>query len=185
MVYRFLLLSDEVENFERVIEINSDATFADFQAVILRSVGFNDSDLTTFHICSDDWEKYQEILQMEMDSDSSVDTYLMDSTRLDEFIEDEGQRLIFVFDMLTDRAFFIELKEVEMGKTIKMPKCISSQGNPPVQAVAFDELLDDVIGKKGAGNSINIFDEDLYGDNLYNEDEFDPDGFSDLSFDEN
>ncbi len=184
MVYRFLLLSDEVENFERVIDINSDATFADFQVAILKSVGFSASDLTTFHICSDDWEKYQEILFMEMDSDSSVDTYLMENTRLDEFIEDEGQRLMFVFDMLTDRAFFIELKEVIAGKTLESPECVSSQGNPPVQAVAFDELLDDVMNKK-ASSSTNFFDEDLYGDDMYNEDEFDPDGFSDLSFDEN
>ena len=29
MVYRFLLLSDEVENFERIIEIDSEATFID------------------------------------------------------------------------------------------------------------------------------------------------------------
>ena len=88
MVYRFLLLSDEVENFERIIEIDSEATFIDFRDIILKSVGYTNSNLTTFYICSEDWEKEQEILQMEMDSDSSVDTYLMDSTHIDEFIED-------------------------------------------------------------------------------------------------
>ena len=161
MVYRFLLLSDEIDNFERIIEINSDATF---------------------YICSEDWEKEQEILQMEMDSDSSVDTYLMDSTHIDEFIEDKGQRLMFVFDMLTDRAFFIELKDIELNKTLKKPVCTVSKGTPPEQTVQFDEILDDMVKKS---NSANIFDEDLYGDNMYNEDEFDPDGFSDVSFDEN
>ena len=59
---------------------------------------------------------------MEMDSDSSVDTYLMDSTHIDEFIEDKGQRLMFVFDMLTDRAFFIELKDIELNNYWKIIK---------------------------------------------------------------
>ena len=119
---------------------------------------------------------------MEMDSDSSVDTYLMDSTHIDEFIEDKGQRLMFVFDMLTDRAFFIELKDIELNKTLKKPVCTVSKGTPHEQTVQFDEILDDMVKKS---NSANIFDEDLYGDNMYNEDEFDPDGFSDVSFDEN
>lgn len=182
MVYKFLLLSDEIDNFERIIEINSDATFSEFQKAILASVGYTDSELNTFYICSDDWEKEQEILQMEMDSDSSVDIYLMDSTHIDEFIEDKGQRLMFVFDMLTDRAFFIELKDIELNKTLKKPVCTVSKGTPPEQTVQFDEILDDMVKKS---NSANIFDEDLYGDNMYNEDEFDPDGFSDVSFDEN
>ena len=60
MVYRFLLLSDEVENFERIIEIDSEATFIDFRDVILKSVGYTNSNLTTFYICSEDWEKEQE-----------------------------------------------------------------------------------------------------------------------------
>ncbi|MDO4727343.1 MAG: hypothetical protein Q4A56_09070 [Porphyromonadaceae bacterium] len=181
MIYRFLLLSDEIENFERIIEIDSEATFLEFREAILKSVGYSDTELTSFYICSYDWEREQEILFIEMDSDSSVDTYLMDNTKLDDFLEDEGQRLMFIFDMLTDRAFFIELKEVIVGKSLDTPKCVVAKGNPPVQSIQFDEILDDVVKK---GNNLNIFDDDLYGDNLYNEDEFDPDGFSDLTFDE-
>ena len=182
MVYRFLLLSDEVENFERIIEIDSEATFIDFRDIILKSVGYTNSNLTTFYICSEDWEKEQEILFMEMDTDSSVDTYLMEDTKLEDFVEDEGQRLMFVFDMLTDRAFFIELKEVIVGKNQKDAVCVVSKGKPPVQEIQFDEILEDAVKK---GGSTNGFDDDLYDDNLYNEDEFDPEGFSDMSFDEN
>ena len=119
---------------------------------------------------------------MEMDTDSSVDTYLMEDTKLEDFVEDEGQRLMFVFDMLTDRAFFIELKEVIVGKNQKDAVCVVSKGKPPVQEIQFDEILEDTVKK---GGSTNVFDDDLYDDNLYNEDEFDPEGFSDMSFDEN
>ena len=154
----------------------------DFRDIILKSVGYTNSNLTTFYICSEDWEKEQEILFMEMDTDSSVDTYLMENTKLEDFVEDEGQRLMFVFDMLTDRAFFIELKEVIVGKNQKDAVCVVSKGKPPVQEIQFDEILENAVKK---GGSTNVFDDDLYDDNLYNEDEFDPDGFSDMSFDEN
>ena len=41
MVYRFLLLSDEVDNFKREIQISSQATFLDFHKEILKSTGYD------------------------------------------------------------------------------------------------------------------------------------------------
>ncbi len=46
-----------------------------------------------------------------MGADSDNEVYLMDETPLIDLIEDEGQRMIFVFDYLTDRCFFVELKK--------------------------------------------------------------------------
>ena len=40
MVYKFRLLSDEVEDFRRDIEIDSDATFLDLHKAILESVNY-------------------------------------------------------------------------------------------------------------------------------------------------
>src|SRR5574344_2179867 len=108
MVYKFLLLSDEVDNFQREIEIASDATFMQFHNVILESVGYDKNQITSFFICSENWEKQQEITLIEMDSSSETDTYLMEDTQLDEFIEDAGQRLLYVYDNMTERSFFIE-----------------------------------------------------------------------------
>jgi hypothetical protein len=56
MVFRFLLLSDEVEDFRREIQIDADATFSDLHKAIIKSVGFADGEMTSFFICSDDWE---------------------------------------------------------------------------------------------------------------------------------
>lgn len=105
MVYRFLLLSDEVENFERIIEIDSEATFIDFRDIILKSVGYTNSNLTTFYICSEDWEKEQEILFMEMDTDSSVDTYLMENTKLEDAVKKGGSTNVFDDDLYDDNLY--------------------------------------------------------------------------------
>lgn len=42
---------------------------------------------------------------MDMGKDSDEDTWIMASTKLSDLIEDEGQRLVFVFDYMTDRMF--------------------------------------------------------------------------------
>jgi len=180
MIYKFLIISDEQENFVREIEIDSEATFLDFQKAIIKSVKYTEGELTTFFICSDEWEKEQEVMFMEMDTDSSVDTYLMEETKLEELLEDEGQKLLFVFDMLTERAFFIELKEIITGKTLKDAVCTYSQGLPPQQLINFDDYEETIIKKT---ETLNVLDDDFYGDDGYNEDELDLESFSDFEWD--
>lgn len=178
MIYKFLLISDEAPNFERIIEIDSDNTFLDFQKIILKSADYSDSEITTFFICSQDWEKEQEILQIDMNDDTSVDTYLMESTRLSDFIEDEGQRLCFIFDMLAERAFFIELKDIVYGENLQEAKCTYSQGKAPKQTSNIDELLTSDIQKNSIANmDLNT---DLYDDESFDIDDIDEGGFSNI-----
>lgn len=73
MVYRFLILSDEVDNFKREIQIDSEATFLELQDAILDSVNFTKDQMTSFFICDDDWSKETEITLVEMDTSSDVD----------------------------------------------------------------------------------------------------------------
>ena len=42
MIYKFRLLSDEVDNFRRDIEIDSEATFLELHNAILESVKYPD-----------------------------------------------------------------------------------------------------------------------------------------------
>ena len=179
MVYKFLILSDEVDHFAREIEIDSEATFLELNDAILDSVGFTKDQMTSFFICDDDWEKKTEITLVDMGKDSDEDTWIMSSTRLSELIEDEGQRLVFVFDYMTDRMFFMELKEIETGKDLDAPICTRKEGNPPQQVMDFDELE-----KKNAANTVSDFDENFYGDETYDPSELDIEGFDGLSMDD-
>ena len=79
--------------------------FLELHDAILDSVGFSKDQMTSFFICDDDWEKKTEITLMDMGKDSDEDTWIMASTKLSDLIEDEGQRLVFVFDYMTDRMF--------------------------------------------------------------------------------
>ena len=133
MIYKFILVSDEEADFMREISISSEASFLELHEAILDSVNYEGGAITSFFTCSDDWEKEQEITLIEMDTDSDVDSYVMSETPISELVTDEHQKLLYVFDFLSDRAFFIELKEIVFGQDIDAAECTASLGDAPEQ----------------------------------------------------
>ena len=170
MIYKFRLLSDEIEDFRRDIEIDSDATFYDLHKAIIAAAGYSDDQMTSFFLCDDGWEKEQEITLEDMGTSSDEDCYIMRETPLSELVEDEKQRLIYVFDPLTERVFFIELSEIEYGKDIDKAVCTRKEGMAPEQTVDFDQML------AASGTNLDL-GENFYGDEDYDLEDFDPDGF--------
>jgi hypothetical protein len=170
------MVSDEVDNFKRVITIDSDATFLDLHNAILKATDFKKDQITSFFICSDAWEKEQEITLIEMDTSSEFDNLVMEDAVLNDWLMDEGQKLLYVFDMMNDRVFFIELSAIITGKKQPKAECVLSKGNPPTQ------ILDDFSPL--AASTLHGIDEDFYGDTDFNEDELDEEGFGDMNFDD-
>ncbi len=174
MVFRFLIISDEEEDFLREIQIDAEATFLDLHTAILDSTGYTNDQMTSFFICDDDWGKRTEITLVDMDKSSEEDTYIMEDTRLEELLEDEQQKMLFVFDYMTERALFMELREIIPGQDLEKAVCTKSHGTPPPQQVSFNEL--DINVSAG-----NILGEDFYGDSEFDLDELDKDGFDGLN----
>ncbi|GAP73446.1 IS1096 element passenger TnpR family protein [Candidatus Symbiothrix dinenymphae] len=172
MVYRFILVSDEVDNFRRDITIDSDATFLALHAAILEAVKYDESQITSFFICNDDWEKLGEITLIDMDSDASEDSYVMESTLLSELLDEKGQKLLYVFEPLTDRCFFMELKEIIPGKSQDKPQVTKSEGKPPAQNSGAETLdLAKIAASPSAAHDLLADDLDLDDEEGYNEDE--------------
>ena len=157
----------------REIQIDSDAKFLELNNLILESCGYESSQMTSFIICENGWEKGQEITLEEMDTDADEDSYIMEETRLSDFLEDEKQHLLFTFDPLADRVFFIELSEIKTGKTLAQGKVTRSLGEPPVQTLDFDEMF----ARNPIIDSSSIMDDDdMFGDEI-DSDEIDLEGF--------
>ena len=156
MIYRFTIISDEVDDFVREIQIDPEATFYDFHEAILKSAGYTNDQMTSFFICDDDWEKEKEITLEEMDDNPEMDSWVMKETQLSELVEDEKQKLLYVFDYMTERCFFIELSEIITGKEMKGAKCTKKAGEAPKQTIDFEEMA-------AAGGSLDL-DENFYGD---------------------
>ena len=179
MIYKFTFSCEEGDqNFRRVFEADPDATFLELHEAILKSVGYPDDQMTSFFICNDEWEKGQEVTLVEMDSNFEYDNMVMNETRLSDLIEEQGQRLIYIFDPMFERYFFGSLKEIKPG-TMNGVECVESTGRPPKQLKSDDPLAG--IGA-GQGGIDSEFD-DEFRDELDLGD-IDMEGFQDLSFED-
>ena len=162
MVYRFIIISNESDDFMREIKIDSDASFLEFHQAILRSCNYKNNSLTSFILCNDRWEREQEITLEPMDTPFDSDSYVMSDTIIGDWIEEEKQHLIYTFDMLNERVFFIELSEIITGRNLNEPIISRRQGEAPPQ-----ELIDDVENTSvGLSQQTNL---DLNNDMFYGE----------------
>lgn len=81
----------------------------------------------------------------------------------------EKQKLIYIFDYLSERMFFIELSEIITGKSLKEAVCTKKEGKAPKQIMDFDEMVE-------TKTSLDL-DETFYGDEAFDLEDFDPEGF--------
>lgn len=182
MIFRFIMLSDEQDDFRREFKIDAEASFLDLHNVITKSVKYDPKEMASFFMCEEDWSKNEEITLVEMDTSSEVDSYIMGTTKLSDFLEEEKQKLMYVFDYMSERAFFMELREIIYGEDIDEAQITKSVGNAPQQLLDFDEEF--ITKAAPIVASTTLLDDDFYGDDGYNEDELDAEGFEGLD-DEN
>lgn len=142
MIYTFSVTSDESKKFLREIEIDSEALFIDLNDAILDSVGYTKEQLTSFWVCNEYWEMQNEIvMSADMHMRSDEDIYTMADTRLNEFVQEKGDRILFVYDTLNERSFFMELIGKKKG-VLSAPKCTKSVADAPKQMDMFDNIGD-------------------------------------------
>ena len=132
MVYKFVVLSDEDESFVREFEFLDTHTLIDFHNLIQDELEFDKSQLASFFMATDNWEKEEEFTLFDMGTGSST----METAVLEDIIFRKNQKLLYVFDFFNDRALFIEYtgeaKEIE-GR--ELPACSNSKGVPPKQVI--------------------------------------------------
>lgn len=159
-VYRFRLLHEEQDDFLRDIEIKPGQTFKDFHEIILKSVGIEEKELASFFICDPRWNKQREITLIDMGlklPDAEVDederkpvampipVMIMEDVKIKEVIEDPHQRILYEYNFLNPRTFFIELVKITDGDPKKeYPVCVKKEGTlTPSTAPNFLSFLDD------------------------------------------
>ncbi|MEG1580547.1 MAG: hypothetical protein RR386_04725 [Bacteroidaceae bacterium] len=179
MLFKITLICDEIADFLREITIDAEATFLDLNKTILKSCSYPDDQMTSFYLCNDSWEQGIQITREDMGtSPSDEDIYVMEDTNLSELIEDEKQRLVFVFDPFNDRVFYMDVTEFIPGKRLSEPICNVSKGKAPKQILDI-EAPEPQKGNKKTQAIVNplLDEEEFYGTDDFAEDEFDPEGF--------
>ena len=167
MVLKFRLISNEQDDFIRDFEILAEQTFFHLHMAVQDNLHFDKSQIASFFICNQDWEKEQEITLFELSEEESAQAITMDSARVGDYIPEIHDKMIYVFDVFNERLFLIELVEKHKQEPSKQyPLCSFEQGHAP-QQVYMDQIFtsrnngDDTLPDDldGLGYDSQLFDD--------------------------
>jgi hypothetical protein len=153
------MLNDDQDDFLRDFDILSSQTFLDFHNLIRESVELPGNELASFFVCDPNWRKKKEITLINMheepqeeDEDDDrrtprknrIPVCEMDKVKIKDIIDDPHQRLLYEYDFLNPKSFFVELtKIVDAEKNIQYPACIKSIGKfVTAVPLPFDVAID-------------------------------------------
>ena len=160
--YKFRVYFDDVEDFIRDIEILSTDNFESFHKAIVEAVGLKSGELASFSICDQKWNKQKEITLIDMGDNEQIEEpeydeeddfstkshlpkFVMANSTLKDFIADPHQHLIYEYDFLNPKIFYIELLktlQVSENTDIKhFPKCVHKSGEMPKEAPKLNSTI--------------------------------------------
>ncbi len=172
MLYRLEFKSEESVDFSMLFDADPAASFLDLHKAILAAVNYPDDQMTSFFICDDDWERQAEITLVDMGGEGFYDNQPMESTHLEDVLEDEGAHLLYVFDPAGDRSFYGELIAIDTRKSVQGVELVDIDGRVPKQIKAQN-----FGGKTQKGKKLD-FDDDFADIEGFNADDLDASGFS-------
>ncbi len=168
MIYRFRIILDTDEDVFRDIEIEASNTLEDFHNAITQSFGFDGQEMASFYTTNDLWEEGEEISLFDV-SDEPDGVRIMGETYLEDIVDEEKTRLLYVYDFLNMWTFMVELADIaeaEAGTTY--PNLMYSHGQIPEEAPEKEFIA-----------------EEIEDDDFEEEFDLDPEDYDNLDFDEN
>lgn len=178
MTLKLTLFSQEKEDFVREILIDGDACFSELHRLILEDCGYEEHEGQSFLVCDEEWHvRHRVSLAESEDVHYDEDANLMSETRLGDLLEDEGQRLAYVFDPGSRRYFLIELTENIFGLRDQAAVVKRSYGEPPVQVSGSAGEEEGAQEDASAVQEAEAVEETFYGDDGYESDELDMEGY--------
>lgn len=155
--YKFKVFYDEVEDFVRDVDVLANTNFEDFHLFLYKCLGLQGNEFAAFSICDQKWNKQKEITLMdtsEEDEDfenpeyeeedsfstkSRLPKFVMKDAILKDFITDPHQHILYEYDFMDPKTFYIEFQKVaQTEKPDEFPRCTFQKGVLPVRLTAKD-----------------------------------------------
>jgi len=149
MIFQIRMISGENEDFLRDYEVSYAMSLLDFDSFICEDLGFDAMDMTSFFLSNERWEQEQEFTLMDMGSDIPGAPIAMENVTLGQILRKNHDRLIYVFDQLSDRVMFLELMgTIKTDPQAEYPRITKSEGIAPAQFIANmeGETNDSIFG---------------------------------------
>lgn len=145
IIYRFRLTSEDQEDFIREIEIQPTQTFLDFHEIILSCADLESCQNAFFYTTDKKYKKHQEISFKQKKKkirkyDDELDEiiteemvlHLMKNSKLNAFIEDPHQKMIYEYFGKDFYSFNLELfKIIKSEELVFLPRCVKAIGELP------------------------------------------------------
>ena len=139
-VLKFRMLTDENDNFIRDFEVPAGITLLELHNFIVGALGYDDC-MASFFTADDRWERLREFTLTDMgfgDGDAPVP---MSEVLVGQVIRRIHDRLIWLFDMFANRAYYLEvLDAVQAEEGRKYPRVSFEHASAPDQ---YDPELND------------------------------------------
>ncbi len=152
MLLQFRMLSDEDDNFLRDYLLPPAMTLADLHAFICDDIKYECGKMMSFFIADEEWNKLSEYTSLDFGPVNTTRT--MREITLADVIQQNHGRLIYQFDAVENRAFYLELVNAKMGEE-GGPQLLFANGEAPDQfdpslspenRSIFDEIMSDFNG---------------------------------------
>lgn len=148
------MLSDENDNFVRDFEVSHEMNLLELHNFIISSIEYDDC-MASFYIADEQWQPLQEFSLMDLgDEQFEGAPVAMEKVSLAELVVSECNRLIYQFDMIADRAFYLEVvsatqpnPEFEYPRVsfenARVPDQYDPDAVPADDGSIFDEMMDE------------------------------------------
>ena len=148
------MLSDENDNFVRDFEVSHEMNLLELHNFIITSIEYDDC-IASFYTADEQWQPLQEFSLMDLGEEQFDGAPVaMEKVSLAELVVSECNRLIYQFDMIADRAFYLEVvsatqpnPELEYPRVsfenARVPDQYDPDAVPADDGSIFDEMMDE------------------------------------------
>ena len=198
--YKFKVFYDEVEDFVRDVDVLANSNFEDFHLFLYQCLGLQGNEFAAFSICDQKWNKQKEITLMDTSEDdedfdnpeyeeedsfstkSRLPKFVMKDAILKDFITDPHQHILYEYDFMDPKTFYIEFQKVaQTEKPDEFPRCTFQKGVLPVRLTAKDMPQPDVDEASLLLDELEEEEDDFGFNDGYNEEDYtDLNEFSDF-----
>ncbi len=166
ILFKFRMLSDENDNFIREYEIPAETTLLELHDFILESLEYEPC-IASFYTADDRWERTAEFTAEDMGfgEEGAIPTLPMQGVTLASILTHVKDRLIYLFDIFGNRAYYLELSDVVQGvEGQEYPREAFAHATPPDQYdpdanVEDGSIFDEMMGDFGEFDGDSDYDD--------------------------
>jgi len=167
MVYKIRIILNSEEDVIRDVAIEQDANLEDLHNVITNAFGFTGDQMASFYRSDETWMQGEEHPLFDM-SEGNERKVQMREVMLNEVLQKENDRMLYVYDFFNMWSFYVELIQTDFDHSnLVLPYLLFSLGvvpahAPEIQFESEDLSLDDI-----EDDDFDEFEDD-FGDFSYN-----------------